>query len=148
MSTWMKALRWAVAIPGGSFAALLVSFPLHWVVMCTLGGWGMDAVIEIRSPETLHTIERWLQALVGPLAFVYCASRIAPSQRRAASVAFTALVILAGTVLIAWVNTQGLTRRVQFDFAKFILQVVGAGGAICLVWRHERSHTTKKESTE
>jgi hypothetical protein len=128
MSISMKALRWALAIPGGILAAALVMFPVHWVVMNTFGGWGMDPVIEIRDPETLRRIEGWIQAILGPLAFVYCATRIAPSHRKIASIVLAVLVILGSTVLAVWVNAHAWTHRVEFGFVHFLLQVVGVVG--------------------
>jgi len=42
MSTSKKLLRWLCAVPAGIIVAALVIFPLHWLVMINLGGWGMD----------------------------------------------------------------------------------------------------------
>lgn len=144
----MKALRWVLAIPGGILAAALVMFPIHWVVMMTFGGRGMDPVIEIRDPETLRTIEVWIQTVLGPLAFVYCAARIAPSHRKIASIVFAVFMILAGTALAVWLNAHARTLRVEFGVVRFLLQVVGVVGAIYLIRNESGNVDERTSSTE
>lgn len=108
----------------------------------------MDPVIEIRDTDTLRTIEVWIQAILGPLAFVYCAARIAPSHRKIAAIVFAVLVVVATTALAAWVNAHADSHRVEFGLFRFLLQVVGAVGAIYLV-RNERENADKQTpSTE
>ena len=80
MSTSRNILRWSCVVPAGIIAAALILFPVHWIVMTTLGGWGIDSVVEIRDPNTLRNIESLLQAAVGPLAFIYVGARTAPSR--------------------------------------------------------------------
>ncbi len=138
MSKWMIALRWILVAPGGILAAFLVSFPIHWFVMVTFGGWGMGYGIHIGDPETLESIEWWLQAFFGPLAFVYCAARIAPSHRKVVSVVAAVLLVVAAPVMIA--NTYAQFHSVEFRLSRYLLQVGGAVVAIIWIGMHERDN--------
>lgn len=142
MSTSKKLLRWLCAAPAGIIAAALLMFPLHWLVMINLGGWGMDPIIEIRDPKTLRNIESVLQAAFGPLAFVYCAARTAPSHRLTTSILLSG-VIVVGLPIIAWYwNAQTASKGngilIEHGFARIFANVIGTAAAILLIRSHER----------
>ena len=142
MSTSKKLLRWLCAAPSGIIAAGLVMFPLHWLVMINLGGWGMDPLIEIRDPKTLRSVESVLQAAFGPLAFIYCAARTAPSHRQIASILLSG-VIVVGLPIIAWYwNEQTVSKGggilIEHGFPRVLANVIGTAAAILLIRSHER----------
>ena len=142
MSTSKKLLRWLCAAPAGIIAAALVMFPLHWLVMINLGGWGMDPIIEIRDPKTLRGIESALQAAFGPLAFVYCAARTAPSHRQITSILLSGIIVV-GLPIIAWYwNAQTVSNGsgilIEHGFARILANVLGTAAAILLIRSHER----------
>ena len=139
MSTCRTIFRWFCVVPGGILAIVLVAFPLHWIVMMNIGGWGQDGgLIEVRNTDTLRSIESWLQAVFAPLAFVYCASRIAPSFRNIVSILLTILVVLGVPLMAYWVNAHAQVHRVELSVFRSLLQVIGSIGAIYLIRIHER----------
>jgi hypothetical protein len=142
MSTSKKLLRWICAAPAGILAAVLVSIPIHWLVMINLGGWGLEPIIEIRDPETLRSIESALQAAFGPLAFVYWAARTAPSHRQVVSIVLAGLIVV-GLSAVAWFwNTQVASEQtgvlIEYGFARFLASAVGTATAVFLIRSRER----------
>lgn len=142
MSTSKKLLRWLGAAPVGIIAAALVMFPVHWLVMINLGGWGMDPIIEIRDPNTLRSIESVLQAAFGPFAFIYGAARTAPNHRMTTAVLLSGIVVI-GLPIIAWYwNTQAVSNGngvlLEHGFTRILANVVGTAVAILLMCSHER----------
>ena len=146
MSVLKEVLRWICLIPAGLIAAGLVMFPLHWIVMINLGGWGMEPLIEIRDIDTLRNIEMILQAAFGPLAFVYCAARIAPRYRQATSILLSGVIVIGLPILTHWWNANTVARGsgllLNHGFGRFLANVVGAAVAIYLVRSHERTDTS------
>ncbi len=121
-------------LPGALIAAALVAFPIHLVVMFTLGGWGQDPLIEIMDKPTLRAIELFLQALLGPLAFVYVGAAIAPARQFVVAIAVGVFVVLGAAGLALWMNSSiGLEVSVSYGAVTFLANVAGAAGAIFLV---------------
>ena len=110
MSTSRNILRWICVVPAGIIATFLISFPVHWFVMVNVGGWIIDPVIEIRDPNTLRNIESLLQAVFGPLAFIYFAARTAPIHRKIISVLFAGIIILGLPIFAYWWNTNTVSN--------------------------------------
>lgn len=143
MSTSKKLLRWLCAAPAGIIAAALVMFPLHWLVMINLGGWGStDPIVEIRDPKTLLNIESALQAAFGPLAFVYFAARTAPSHRKITSILLSGVIVL-GLPIIAWYwNAQAASKGsgifIEQGVTRILANVIGTAAAVLLIRSHER----------
>lgn len=142
MSTSKKLLRWVCAAPAGILAAVLVSIPIHLLVMFNLGGWGMEPIIEIRDPETLRSIESALQAAFGPLAFVYWAARTAPSHRQVVSIVLAGIIVI-GLPTFAWYwNAQSASEGrgvlIEHGLARSLASAVGAAAAALLIRSHER----------
>lgn len=143
MSTSRNMLRWICVVPAGIIAAVLVSFPVHWVVMGTLGGWGVDPIVEIRDPKTLRYIESVLQAAFTPLVFIYFAAQTAPSHNKITSVLFAGIIVLGLPILAYWWNENTISNGsgilIEHGFARVLANVIGAAGAIYLIHSHERS---------
>jgi len=145
MSTLRNIFRWICVVPVGIIGAALTLFPVHWLVMASLGGWGIDPIIEIRDPSTLRNIESVLQAAFGPLAFIYFASRTAPSHKRITSVLFAGIIVLGLPIGEYWWNTNTISNEsgivIEHGFAQILANVMGAAGAICLIRSHEREES-------
>jgi len=152
MATSRNIIRWICVVPAGIIAAALVSFPVHWFVMGTLGGWGIDPVVEIRDPKTLRNIESVLQAAFGPLAFIYFAARTAPYYRKITSVLFAGIVVLGLPILAYWWNTNTISNGsgilIEHGFAWILANVIGAAGAIYLIRSHERKGSDEHVEAE
>jgi len=136
----MKIIRWILVLPGALVATFLVAFPIHWVVMVNLGGWGEDPMVEIRDESTLRAIELFLQGLFGPFAFVCAAAFIAPSRRLIVSIAAGLIVVLGAAGLAVWINSLNDTAiSVRYGVVNFLSNVAGAVGAILLVKHRTKS---------
>ena len=140
----MKIIRWILVLPGAIIAAVLIAFPIHWVVMFTLGGWGRDPIIEIGDTSTLRAIELFLQGLLGPLAFVCAAAFIAPVYRLVVSIAAGLTVVIGAAVLAMWMNSlNDPVLSVRYGVVTLIANVAGAAGAILLVKHHTKPSFTR-----
>lgn len=98
-------------LPAGIIAAVLVMFPLHWIVMINLGGWGIDPVIELRDPKSLKNIELFLQAAFGPLAFIYFAARTAPNHKQTCSVLLAGIIVIGLPILTYSWNANTISKE-------------------------------------
>lgn len=131
----MPIVRWFLVVPTAVAAAMVVAFPIHWLVMGTFGGWGSDPLIEIRDRETLKSIELFLQGLLGPFAFAYVGARTAPSRQVPVSGALGLVVVVGAALLANWAasvtSTPGVA--VRYGIVQFLSNLAGAAGAILLV---------------
>jgi hypothetical protein len=142
MSTSKKLLRWLCVVPAGIVAVFLIVFPIHWLVMINLGGWGMDPLIEIRDPKTLRSIESFLQAALAPLAFIYVAARTAPNHKQITSIVVAGIIVMGLPIFAWWWNAQTVSEGsgvlIEYELAKNLANIMGAAAAILLVRSHER----------
>lgn len=93
-------LRWVLALPVGVLAAVLITFPLHWILYMTLSG-GQDPFIAPypRMPEKL------LQPLCSAWVFVFTCGWVVPRANKLVAkiaallwtVSAIAIVVLAKT---------------------------------------------------
>ena len=136
------AIRWILALPAGVLAAAIVAFPIHWLVMVNLGGWSREPLIEIRDPDVIRWIEQFLQALFGPLAFVYCSARSVPRYNRLVAVLLTVAIVFGLPLFNSWWNSgiiaSGHGVLFERDMLRTLASVVGCTVA---VWLIHRFHT-------
>ncbi len=148
MSNTTKILRWICFAPAGIIAAALVMFPIHWLVMKNLGGWGIDPIIEIRDPKTLRNIESILQAAFGPLTFIYFAARTAPNHRQITSVLLFCIIVMGLPILAYWSNANTISKGrgilIEHGIARILANVIGAAGATYLIRAHERKEFNRE----
>ena len=84
-SNYTQSLRWIGVLPGALVSVVLVTFPMHWVVMLIqiFGGAGYDSFITIDDKNLLAAIppeilERFGYAFFAPLVMVIIGAKIAP----------------------------------------------------------------------
>ena len=136
----MKIVRWILVLPAAIVAVVLVAFPIHWVVMVNLGGWGEDPMIEIRDESTLRSIELFLQGLLGPLAFVCAAAFIAPARRLMVSIGAGLIVVLGAAGSAACINClYGPAISVHYGVFNLLANAAGAIGGILLVKHNDEA---------
>lgn len=128
MPNW---LRWLLVVPGGLAGALLILFPMHWMVMVTFGGWNPEPTVVIGDRNQLKQIEIFLQGFLVPFAFVYCGAWIAPSNQIITS---RVLAILGGSLgLIAVIAIMAFRPSEQLNnpAIPIITNMIGAAlGAV------------------
>jgi hypothetical protein len=140
-------LRWICVIPAGLVAAVLVSFPIHWFVMINLGGASQDPIIEIQDTATLENVERFLQALLAPLACIFFGAKTAPSHKTATAVVLAGTILIGVPALAYWLNTSGGNIHVEHGVRQTIAHAVGAAGAIYLTFSGRQSVQGKTSGT-
>ena len=98
MSVAIQVLRWLAVLPGAFLCALLVTFPIHWVVMLIqlFGDSGDDAVVSIGGKNPLAAIppemlERFGYALFTPLVMIMVGAKIAPKFKFPTGIALAVL---------------------------------------------------------
>lgn len=69
----LKLLRWILLLPAATLSALIITFPLHWVLYWSLSG-GPDPFI---SPYP-QIPEKILQPMISAIAFVFVSGVLAP----------------------------------------------------------------------
>lgn len=94
----MKILRWIAVFPAGVAAAVLVMFPIHWLVMIAFS-FGEAPLFGLLSAKT---VEQLAIAFSTPFFIICVGAWTAPAHRSETSVALaiaTALILGGGYVL-------------------------------------------------
>ena len=139
---WPVWLRWALAVPAGVVAGLLVTFPIHWVVIIGTSGSSEDDGGPGMWDLPPETLERSAYALFVPMTIIFVASQVAPAHR----------VYLAGILAVAWSLLLGVSLTIaaqsgnyadMSDWIEFAAVVIlGVGGSLAglfNVYREEES---------
>ncbi len=135
MNTLIKLLRWVLFIPAGCIAAVLVSFPIHWIMMLNFGSG--DLIDLSINPDNLSRVEWFLQGIFGPLAFTYASAKTAPSYNRTISILVGVAIIVLNPLAMLWFNTLDTGYVFDFSVSKTLAHIVGVTGGVCLIWFHE-----------
>ena len=67
--------RWAAVIPAGVLAALLVMFPIHWLIMIASAS-GDSFIVALLSAEV---VEQLAISFTSPFCVIYVGARVAPA---------------------------------------------------------------------
>ena len=94
-----NVIRWVLVLPAAVVCAVLVSFPVHWVVLSTFR---MGAMIEL-SDAAAQNVERVAFAFFGPFAFVVAGTKVAPKHPFAVSVVLTCILLLWGVASFVFI---------------------------------------------
>lgn len=122
-------LRWILVLPAAIVGAVLVAFPVHWIVFATFR-WGDDNIVQL-SEEGAGNVERVVTVFAVPLALILCGARVAPSRRFGVAISLASLLV----VLIAtsfWIvlreHELSFTSPVRgiFSMAAFVVGTVTA----------------------
>lgn len=142
-----QVLKWLAVLPGGFLAALLVTFPIHWVVvLIQLTDRPDEAIITIGNKGLLASIppeilERLGYALFVPGVFVAAGARIAPCYQ------FGTALILAVVVVAFQVSAYILVPLLGYEFTGNtiqriltpVLQLISVSGGVFYA-RHDEIH--------
>lgn len=128
----VETLRWIAVLPAALLSGLLVTFPIHWIVLLiglvdnpnesviTVNGKGLLASI---NPATL---ERFGYALFVPIAALTAGAMVAPRFKFQTGIV---LAVLWGMLLGAAI-TLALSRG-PFEWKMLLALCVGAAGLFC-----------------
>lgn len=87
----MSVIRWILVLPAAILGAVLIAFPVHWIVFATFV-WGDEGIVQL-SEEAAGNVERVLTAFAMPLALILCGARMAPSRRLSVAVILALLLV-------------------------------------------------------
>ncbi len=147
MNPSTQILQWLGVLPAGLIAALLISFPVHWVVMLiqavdrpddaviTIGGKGLLAAIP---PETL---ERFAQALLASFAIVAAGAWIAPRCKFRTAIVLAVAVLITLLVAHIVIASQGM-HVIGGPFQRVfthLLQIAGLSWGVFYAYRADKS---------
>ena len=136
MSPLVRVARWIAVLPAAFACALLVTFPVHWIVvlvglfdqpnesMITVDGKGLLASIE---PQLL---ERFGYALFIPMVLIIVGAKVAPHFKFQTGIG---LAILWG-ILFGAAVAFGLTRAL-FEWTMLINFALTVAGVAVGLWR-------------
>lgn len=136
---WPALVRWIVALPAALLAVVLVSFPIHWMIMIATAynGGSDESGLSLWSlpPESL---ERCGQALFAPIAAILTLGHVAPSYR----------IYIAGIAAVAWALLIGVGLTVAAQSGNYVgagwiefvaIGILGAGGTLYALYTvHEK----------
>jgi len=145
-ATARQWLQWAAVLPAAILAALLVLFPIHWMVLIVTSSYSADedSGLSLASlpPETL---EHLAMALFVPMAFVVAGAKVAPRYKLQTAVVLIVLLAVVMSASTTYVASNGQLDYQGSGWLEFAaLFPLWAGGLIAGVYyvnEHERRRT-------
>jgi hypothetical protein len=128
-------LRWIAVIPAAVIAAVLILFPIHWVVYFSdfAGTWIGEILKHIGFKDINNNVERLLDALFVGGTFVYAGAKMAPTHHFKTAIALSTVPIFVFVYLFYLINSnQGyrLDETVWSMGLKLTLVMFGIGTGI------------------
>lgn len=150
MTTPVQVLRWLCVLPGALLAALLVAFPVHWVVMLIqVFGRSDDAMITVDGKTPLAAIppevlERLGQAFFASFAIVGAGTWIAPRHKFRTGIALAVTAVFALILAHTFIALRGyqITGGWLQRTLTCLLQIAG------LSWGLYHAHRADKHRTD
>jgi uncharacterized membrane protein len=133
--------RWIAVIPFGLLCGILVLFPLHWILYCTLV---KGSMIEMPLKD-MAPIERFLSPIVSSIFFVYAGAMIAPKKQFMVSIVLFIISLFIRIGLLVYINNS---PNMELDMSfwglsrLFLAAAAGALG-ILFVYFKLKSKTTE-----
>ncbi len=127
-------LRWVGFLPAGILAAVLVQFPLHWVLHFTLVE---GSIIQMPS-ESMAPIERFLAPAFSAIAFVYAGAVTAPRSHVRVSYILFAVSLLARLVSLLVALQLQLNVDLSLNgILKLLFSCLAGAAGVFMVVRRE-----------
>ena len=130
----MKIVRWIAVVPAGLAAAVLVTFPIHWLIVIT-AAFGDSSFWGLLSAET---VERLAMAFTTPFFVIYVGTWTAPTHRGETSIvlAIITALILGGVYVLAFTGGPRFSGWSSLYFGAMpILNLTGMATALYIVRR-------------
>jgi hypothetical protein len=140
----MKILRWIAVLPAGIFSALLVMFPIHWLI--GLMYYGEKPFLGLLSADTL---ERLIIAFTTPFFAILAGAWTAPERRVETGVvlAIITALILGGTYVYTFIGGSQYSGWASLHFgATPLLNLVAIATALYTVRRNWGSGSNRSAS--
>lgn len=133
----MKTMRWIAVFPAGLASAMLVTFPIHWLIVI-IASFGDTPFFGLLSAETL---ERLAIALTTPFFIIYVGVLTAPSRKNETGVALAVAIaiIMGGLYVLAFTGGHQFRGWGSLYFgATPVLNLVGIATALYQTRRRYR----------
>jgi hypothetical protein len=130
----MKIVRWIVVFPAGIAAAVLVMFPIHWLIVM-IAAFGDTPFLGLLSART---VEHLASAFTAPFFIIYVGVLTAPTHKSETGVALaiTTALILGGIYVLAFTGGPQFSGWSSLYFgATPVLNLVGMATALYKVRR-------------
>ena len=140
----MHALRWLLVLPAAILGGLLITFPLHWVLMASCSGGG-TVTLDQGAQDGL---ERILAFAFTPFGFVLAGAKTAPSQHLRAAAILGVLLAIVFVGARVYVSTDPKLLEylpAPWEWLPLALNFAGVGAGVGLIYAHERSDRAKEE---
>ncbi len=138
----MKTMRWIAVFPAGIAAAMLVTFPIHWLIVMT-AAFGDSPFFGLLSAETAETFERLTIAFTTPFFIIYVGVLTAPTHKSETGVALaiTTALIMGGVYVLAFSGGPRFSGWSSLYFgATPALNLVGIATALYKIRHRYRLH--------
>jgi Na+-driven multidrug efflux pump len=129
----MKILRWSIFIPAALIIAILITFPIDWLVNMLSND--DEQFLGLLSSRYVEDI---IVAIVVPMALIYFGSWIAPNHRFRSSIGLSILTVLIFGSLYLFGESIISSWFVFYSRWLAALNILGIAAAILLVkyrWR-------------
>ncbi len=135
----MKTMRWIAVIPASVAAAVVVTFPIHWLIVM-IAAFGETPFFGLLSAET---VERLAIAFTTPFFIIYAGTLTAPTHKSETGIALaiTTALILGGIYVLAFTGGPQFSGWGSLYFgATPVLNLVGIATALYKVRRRYQPH--------
>jgi hypothetical protein len=126
--------RWLAVLPAALLSMVIVSFPVHWVVLGVTNSAknGESVGIGNLPPETL---ERLGIAFFAPLAYVVAGAKVAPTYKLQAAVVLVILLAIVLSASATYVASNGNLAYEGWRWLEFVAVVtLWVGGVIAGIY--------------
>jgi hypothetical protein len=105
----MKILRWIAVVPVGLIVAVLILFPIHWILLIWANV-GDAPLFGLITNGPIEHIERLIIAFTTPFVIIYVGALTAPTHHKETGVALAIFIALAlgGVYVFAFTDTPYL----------------------------------------
>jgi membrane-bound acyltransferase YfiQ involved in biofilm formation len=129
----VRIFRWIAFIPAGILAAVIATFPIHWLVMLIASN--EENLLNLLSSRTLETL---IIAFTTPFLIIFVGSWTAPAHRFVAAITLSIIIalILGGVYVFAFSGNPILNGWNSLYYgATPVLNLLGIASALYTVNR-------------
>lgn len=138
----MKTMRWIAVFPAGLVAAVLVTFPIHWLIVM-IAAFGETPFLGLLS--SAETAEHLAIAFTTPFFIIYAGTLTAPTHKSETGIALaiTTALILGGIYVLAFTGGPQFSGWSSLYFgATPVLNLAGITTALYQIRRRYRLHNS------
>jgi hypothetical protein len=140
--------RWIILLPAAVTAALLSTFPLHWLLYLKFARNGTFLGMIELPPNSNLTIEYLLYPCVMAVVFVWSGYKIAPTHKFKAAIALFGLYVTVWLGIVVFTLAGGNIGNTPANFGvRTVLALIGSGVGLYLA-KHENKQDKAKSQLE